>query len=327
MATVGIIASPAAGKDVRRLVANAGSVGDADKVSIIRRAALGAIEGGASRLLLLDDSRHLVLRALDGVDDVDVDIIDLATMGTGRDSVRAAAVLAKEDVGAVMVFGGDGTNRDVAKGWIDAPIVPIAVGTNNVFPLHLEATVCGVACGLVAADVIALEDVATRAKVIHVALEDDESDLGLVDVVLVEGDFIGSRAVWHTDDLCMAVFAIADPSSVGLSSIGAAVRPTGFGDDAGVVVHMGDGDLVVRAPIAPGTFASVGITSHRRLELGAEVVVAGPGVLAFDGERDHVLEPGQSARLTIRRDGPWVIDPGATARLAADSRFFHSPLS
>lgn len=325
MATVGIIASPIAGKDVRRLVANAGSVGDADKVAIIRRAALGAIEGGATRLLLLDDSRHLVLRALDGVHDVDVELIDLATMGTGRDSVRAAAMLAKEDVGAVLVFGGDGTNRDVAKGWIDAPIVPVAVGTNNVFPLHLESTICGVACGLVASGVVGLDEVATRAKVIHVVFEDDEPDLGLVDVVLVEGDFIGSRAVWHTDDLRTAVFAIADPSSVGLSSIGAAVRPTGFVDDAGVLVHMGDGPTVVRAPVGPGTFASVGIADHARLELGAEVIITGPGVLAFDGERDHVLGPGQTARLTIRRDGPWVIDPGDAARLAADSRFFHSP--
>ena len=325
MATVGIIASPIAGKDVRRLVANAGSIGDADKVAIIRRAALGAIEGGATRLLLLDDSRHLVLRALDGVDDVDVELIDLATMGTGRDSVRAAAMLAKEDVGAVLVFGGDGTNRDVAKGWIDAPIVPVAVGTNNVFPLHLESTICGVASGLVASGVVGLDQVATRAKVIHVAFEDDEPDLGLVDVVLVDGDFIGSRAVWHTEDLREAVFAIADPSAVGLSSIGAAVRPTGFADDGAVFVEMGNAGTVVRVPIAPGTFASVALAGHDRVDLGTEVVIEGPGVLAFDGERDHVLADGHAAVLTVRRDGPWVIDPHTVARLAVDTGFFHSP--
>ncbi len=49
MTTVGIIASPTAGKDVRRLVGHAGSTGDVDKIAIIRRAALGAIESGVER--------------------------------------------------------------------------------------------------------------------------------------------------------------------------------------------------------------------------------------------------------------------------------------
>ena len=64
MATVGIIASPSAGKDVRRLVGHAGSTGDVDKIAVIRRAALGVIESNVDRLLYLDDTRHLIQRAL-----------------------------------------------------------------------------------------------------------------------------------------------------------------------------------------------------------------------------------------------------------------------
>ena len=56
MATVGIIASPSAGKDVRRLVGHAGSTGDVDKIAVIRRAALGVIESNVDRLLYLDDT-------------------------------------------------------------------------------------------------------------------------------------------------------------------------------------------------------------------------------------------------------------------------------
>ena len=37
MGTVGIIANPHAGKDIRRLVARAASISDADKISILRR--------------------------------------------------------------------------------------------------------------------------------------------------------------------------------------------------------------------------------------------------------------------------------------------------
>ncbi|MGI9624747.1 MAG: diacylglycerol kinase family protein [Acidimicrobiales bacterium] len=324
MATVGIIASPGAGKDVRRLVANAGSVGDVDKVAMIRRAAIGAVEAGASRLLYLDDSRHLVQRAVDGSvpDHVNVEPLPLETMGTGRDSVRAAAAMDKQEVGAVLVFGGDGTSRDVAKGWPDAPIVPLAVGTNNVFPLHVEATLGGLACGLIANGSIALDEASERSKVIHVELDGAETDLALVDVVLLAGSFIGSRAVWNVDDVRAAVFAIADPASVGLSSIGAAVRPTLRDMDSGVYVRTGDGPQV-RMPVAPGTYADVGVAEHDALAFGETVIFEGPGVLAFDGERDHVLGPGEQATLSIRRDGPRLIDPVQVARMAAARKLFY----
>lgn len=325
MGTVGIIASPTAGKDVRRLVANAGSVGDVDKIAMIRRAAVGAVEGGASRLLYLDDSRHLVARALEKSipSEVEVEALAMETMGTGRDSVKAAEALAKAEAGAVLVFGGDGTSRDVAKGWADAPIVAIAVGTNNVFPMHVEATLGGLACGLVAAGVIDLDDVSARAKVIHVDIEGDQPDLALVDVVLLAGNFVGSRAVWRVENLRAAVFAIADVASVGLSAIGAAVVPTTVIDDNGVFVAMGEGAGSVRAAVAPGTYASIEIAEYDELLFGEPVAFEGPGVLAFDGERDYVLTRGQQATLTIRRDGPCVIDPVQAARLAGKNQFFH----
>ena len=95
MATVGIIASPSAGKDVRRLVGHAGSTGDVDKIAVIRRAALGVIESGVDLLLYLDDTRHLIQRALDGISHggVQIEPIDQVVMGTGRDSVKAAHAL------------------------------------------------------------------------------------------------------------------------------------------------------------------------------------------------------------------------------------------
>lgn len=324
MATVGILASPSAGKDVRRLVANAGSVGDVDKIASIRRAAHGAVEGGATRLVVLDDTRHLVLRALDGlaeVNGVTVEAVALETIGTGSDSRRAAAVMAEMNVGAVIVFGGDGTNRDVAKGWPDAPVVPLAVGTNNVFPSTVEPTIGGVAAGLVASGAVALGDVARRAKRIEVVI-DDHHDAALVDVVLVRGDFIGSRAVWHPEDLVAAVFAMAETDAVGLSSIAGLIAPVGRGEPAGVTITMGSGGSVVRAPIAPGTYVDVEVAAHRRLEFGDVVELAGPGVLAFDGERDHVLSRRAVARVAVTATGPWVIDPSRALTAAVTDQFF-----
>ena len=98
MATVGIIASPSAGKDVRRLVGHAGSTGDVDKIAVIRRAALGVIESNVDRLLYLDDTRHLIQRALEGIPhgNVQIEPINQAVMGTGRDSEKAAKALKEE---------------------------------------------------------------------------------------------------------------------------------------------------------------------------------------------------------------------------------------
>ncbi|MEC7845363.1 MAG: diacylglycerol kinase family protein, partial [Actinomycetota bacterium] len=282
MTTVGIIASPTAGKDVRRLVGHAGSTGDVDKIAIIRRAALGAIESGVEKILFLDDTRHLIQRALEKISksNISMEPITQAVMGTGRDSQKAAAAMKEAGVGSVIVFGGDGTNRDVAKGWIDAPMVPLSVGTNNVFPFHMESTIGGIAAGLVARGIVPLNEVAKRAKIIRVDLAGGHNDLALVDLVLVEGDFIGSRAIWDVTNLKEGIFAIAEPASVGLSSIAATHQSIGRDEDGGVYVQMGLGNQTVRAPITPGTYETVQIRSHRKLVLDESVTIAGPGVLA-----------------------------------------------
>ena len=56
----------------------------------------------------------------------------------------------------------------------------------------------------------------------------------------------------------------------------------------------------------------------RRVELGEWLEIEGPGVLAFDGDREITLAPGEIIHVCIRRDGPRVIDPARTLRLAAE---------
>ena len=57
----------------------------------------------------------------------------------------------------------------------------------------------------------------------------------------------------------------------------------------------------------------------------------GPGLLAFDGDRERTLAPGQRARLRVTRSGPHVIDPeralaAAAARGWFEGRHFHDSL-
>ena len=66
-----------------------------------------------------------------------------------------------------IVLGGDGTSRIVARSFPDAIMLPLSTGTNNVFPYRLEATVAGMAAGLVAAGKVP-KDHCRRCKRVHI---------------------------------------------------------------------------------------------------------------------------------------------------------------
>jgi hypothetical protein len=329
VSTVGVIANPMAGKDIRRLVAHASPTSDAAKIGIVRRMVIGAVEAGVSRFLLAPDTHRLCERAVDGLglSSVSFEVLDMAFEGARTDSMRAAQHMRAEDVGVVVVLGGDGTHRDVAKGWLDAPMVTISTGTNNVFPRNHDATVAGLAAGLVASKSVALSEASASANVIHAELPNGDADLALVDIGVVTGSFTGSRAVWAPGDLLGVVSCIAEPDTVGLASIGARLFPSNRTQPGGVHVITGPATLTettVRAPIAPGAFSDIGIQSAKHLADGEIVHVTGPCVLSFDGERDVVLQKGEHASLNIRRNGPRVIDPSQALAIAAQRSLFTS---
>ncbi len=314
MSTVGIVVNPLAGKDIRRLVGNASPVADSTKVGLVRRAAAGAHHGGATRILVTDDHHGLGRRALADLDlgDTAVDVFGDGLSGDRRDTVAAAEHLAKQDAGAVVVFGGDGTNRDVVAGWSDAPVVPVSTGTNNVFPRAWDAAAAGTAAGLVASGRVDLAQVARRAKRLLVRVQaadrPDHDDVALVDVALVAGNFVGSRAVWRAADVRRVVAAIATPTATGMASVVGQVRPVGRWEPTGATVDLGPGGRVVRLPLVPGSYDDVPIAASRLVALGEPVHWDGPGVIALDGERTIVLHRGDRITITVTADGPHVID-------------------
>ena len=66
----------------------------------------------------------------------------------------------------------------------------------------------------------------------------------------------------------------------------------------------------------------MGIDGVDRAELDADLEWAGPGLLAFDGDREIVLAAGETARLRVTRNGPWVIDPERALVAAARQGLF-----
>ena len=333
MATVGIIVNPHAGKDIRRLISAAGHTSDAVKIGILRRVAAGAIEQGATRLLLSTDTHHLAERALEGLDSTAaIEFIESPATGSHLDTIAAATGMWKQTADVVVVLGGDGTCRDVATGWPQVPLIAISTGTNNVFPTAVDGTTAGVAAALIARGDVDLVAVSTVAKRITLHVDDPRAhtiitETALVEAALIDTTFVGARAVTDPAGIRWVVACIANPASTGLASIAGRVYPVSRTAEGGVVIHLVDGHLGgghrhVRVPLAPGSFATLSVAAVEPLADSAPITLAGGGVLAFDGERTLPVSAEATITITVSATGPRVIDTDATLACAArDHRF------
>ena len=316
---VGIVANPASGKDVRRLTARASVFDNQEKAAIVRRCLAGvaaqqrgqtAQEDSPTAVLVryLPDSHNIVASAA-GQTHIAATPLDIEASGTATDTRAAAKAL--KGAAAVITLGGDGTNRAFVQGWLDAPLIPLSTGTNNAFPHMQEATAAGFAAALVAHGDVPLAAVSERAKVIHVAIEAEPDDLALIDAVATTDRFLGARAIVDPRTWIMAVLTRADPAAVGMTGVAGFAMPLAESCDSGVLIEFAAAGRparrVLHAPVAPGYFADVTVAATRSVALNAPVHLQGPATLAFDGERERTLKPGQRATLTIRRDGPHVI--------------------
>jgi hypothetical protein len=322
MTAVGVIANPASGRDIRRLVAH-GSVFDNDeKVSMVRRLLLGLAAVGVERISIMPDSFAIGPKALDGVHiaaEVCIEPMPV-TFGQG-DSTRAAARMADAGIGCIVTLGGDGTNRAVAKASGTVPLLPISTGTNNVFPVMVESTVAGMAAGLVARGMA--PDAVRRLPRLDITVDGGGGDLALVDAAVYDERFVGARAVWDVAKIHQLVLTRAVPGAIGLSSIGAHLAPEIPGG-WGLVLELGaDGERVL-APVAPGVVTTVGVRLATPLPPDHPVSVVPPAacVLALDGERELPLRAGRPVHLRLNPAGPFVVDVNRALAIAAGAHLF-----
>ena len=339
MSLVGIIANPAASKDIRRLVAQGRVVPDWEKVNTLRRALLGLQSVGIQRVVAMPDSSHLVERARDDPQlFLDLSLLEMPAYYSEGDTVRAAGLMAELDVECLITLGGDGTNRAVVKGCASLPMVAISTGTNNVFPTMIEGTLAGLVAGLLARGKLELERVSITSKTLAVYVDGDYRDMALVDVALSRERFVASRAIWDMNTIYEVFLSRAEPASIGLSSIGARLEPVSLADDGGLhysISSLNDGETVpirsnppseiskVLAPIAPGVIPTVPISSWRRLAIGERVAVTQRHcTVALDGERAFSVGPHEYLEIAVQRDGPPVVQVEAALHEAASRGLF-----
>jgi len=332
---VGIIANPASGRDVRRLVAKASVFHTAEKSNMVQRALtalascgvrsavmtrdLGGIAGGVLRAL----ETH---RALPSAPWPSVTFLDLPIEDSAIDSVRAVDRMLELGVALILVLGGDGTHRVIAGRCGSIPLVALSTGTNNAFPEIREATIAGLAAGLIATGAVSREAGTVRNKVLRVRMNGEERDLALVDVCASRDHWTGARAVWKPEDLTELFVTTARADAIGLSAIAGLTHPVERSAQQGVRLKLcpvGEGIMTVRAPIAPGLIAPVGIAEIGTMHPGEEhMLEKRRGVLALDGEREIEFGPESRLSVSLHLDGPLTVDIGRVMRLAVEQGLF-----
>ena len=327
MKPVGIIANPASGKDIRRLVAYGSVFDNNEKVNIVRRVILGLDSLGVPTVYFMPDFFGIGVRAMDGLDvSLEVSFLQMEPEGTQDDSTRAAGLMNELGVACIITLGGDGTNRAVAKTCRNTPILPISTGTNNVFPAVVEGTLAGIAAGVTALNSASDPAFVKRVPRLEIRRDGQLVDMALVDVVVSEAGFIASRALWDISKIKEIFLARAEPENIGFSSIGGIL--CGLTPDSGKGVHIviGEGNRKIKAPIAPGLIRTVPIKQFRVFEPEEEILISQtPAMIAVDGERELVVKQGDRLSVALNLEGPRVVDIALALRQASDRGLFLEP--
>ncbi len=317
MHTIGLIVNPMAGRDIRRLVARASLASSTDKLQAASRIVAGVAQAGMVEVLVNDDweglGRALKAAYPEVVRLLPVDASDQP--GFAGRTVSWVRAIEREGARLVVVVGGDGTQRNAAEAMPAIPILAVAGGTNNVACWLGEETVAGYAAARWAKAQVPLAESGMQAKLIHVHSEREKETLALIDVAFVRQRYTGALAVWDPDDVYRLLMAVADPVRPGLSNVGGMLAPVRPDEDAGLEVILSPTPKVegsVQAVLAPGLMAIFMVEQVERIGLGQSIewMASEGGSLALDGERTVVLAPLETARLEVRRDGPWFLQPG-----------------
>lgn len=323
-ARLAICVNPMSGRDVRRLAARATNMTHEAKRDIVARVAAGADGYGITDIYVTREPYRIAAAALEHMNlRARVHVLEPRIRNSAEDTEAAVAAFLAAGCETIVSLGGDGTNRALVRALgaaaANVRLIPLSTGTNNVFPVMIEPTIAGMVAALSARGLLEGAPVMARTKVIHVSGTGryglEVADLGLIDAVLLRRDHVGNLLPFDPDRIDRILLTRAEPDAVGMSPIGGLLHPVDAATDGGLLVRMGEGRRF-RAPLSPGWLREVGVAEARTVELGEAVTFPGEGVLALDGDRDHKIPAGAALTLTLRRDGPWVVDVPAAMRWA-----------
>lgn len=286
---------------------------------MVRRVLLALDAAGVDRVVIMPDQSLIGRQAIEETSlRLSADILEMLVNSEEQDSTQAATMMEQMGADCLVTLGGDGTNRVVAKGSGKVPLVPISTGTNNVFPQMVEGTTAGLAAAVVARGFVDLQEVCRTYKRLDVRVDGAVEDMALIDIAVSREHFVAARAIWDIETIEELFLTCADPSSIGLSSVGAQIHPLSQSDPDGLYIRLGKNGPTVLAPIGPGLVRPVQIADWQLLSPGESIeIVRSPSVVALDGERQFAALPDQRVEISLNSDGPPVVQIDEALRAAA----------
>jgi predicted polyphosphate/ATP-dependent NAD kinase len=338
-AAIGIIANPVSARDLRRIVTNASNLQIAERANIVLRLLSTARRLGVERVAMMPDraglramlTRHLGRETRAHHDYPALEFVDMPVTSTVEDTVVAARAMREAGVRVLIVLGGDGTHRAVARACGDVPIVGLSTGTNNAFPEMREPTVAAMAAAMLATGRVGADAALMDNKAIEVTIEGPAGtrrDIAIVDAVIAHERHVGARALWQPESLAAAYLTFADPQAIGFSAIGGLLQPIARSESVGLAVQLEPAaPRQLLAPIAPGLLRPVGIADWHLMHAGEPLPVRQQaGVVALDGEREMPFEAGDTVHCTLRTAAFRTLDiPRCLHAAVQRGLFFASP--
>ena len=329
MSTIGIIANPASGKDIRRLVSHATVISNNEKVNIVERIILGAQKLGVTKIYIMPDSFRIGDKVIENLGlskklIADIEVLDFELTKSPQDTEAAAKLMEEMAVGCVVVLGGDGTNRIAAKQLKEVPMICVSTGTNNAYPKMVEGTIVGMAAAAVAADKIDCKKECPRDKIIEIGKNGEWIDIALMDVVISDEVFTGARAIWDMEHIKEIIVSKCHPASIGFSAVAGVHKIIRACDDFGGKISLNTGDYKLIAPVSAGVMAAGVSSGIELIELNEVMEWEAPfrGVIAVDGEREITFKQGDHMKFRISRNGPMNVDVNKTIEYAQKAGFF-----
>ncbi len=329
MTSIGIIANPASGKDIRRLVSHATVIDNNEKTNIVERIVLGAQALGVERVYMMPDSYNMGYRVMDNLNSCnelrcEIIVIDMILFDSMEDTVNAAEYFESIGVGCIVTLGGDGTNRAVAKAVNEVPLITISTGTNNVYPVMMEGTIAGIAAAVAASKRFERSLFISRDKRIEIYKDNALRDIALVDAVISKDVFVGSKAIWDMGKIEKIFVTRSHPASIGFSSILGCKKIITPQDNFGASINLNANGRKTKASVAAGVVNPVLTDEPLIMELDKEYeyVTKSKGTIALDGEREIEFFDNQKYIFKITRNGPYHVDVVKSLEIAQLNGFF-----
>jgi predicted polyphosphate/ATP-dependent NAD kinase len=330
MATIGIIANPASGKDIRRLVSHATVVDNNEKVNIVERVILAAQKCGVTKVYIMPDTYQIGYKVEDKLITskelkAEIEVLEIKITGSQLDTTMASEIMEEKGVGCIVALGGDGTCRAVAKGIENTPLIGLSTGTNNVYPELTEGTVAGMAAAIAASKKYSIQDICKKDKRIEIYKNEKLIDIALVDVVLSKNIFVGAKAIWNIEDILKIIVTRGHPASIGFSSLVGCKMIVKEEDDFGICIDLTKDKYKIKAPIAAGLVEKITIGEPEIIEMNTDYVYIpeNKGIIALDGEREIIFKKGDKFIFKITRNGPLHVNIVKTLEIAQKEGFFN----